>query len=171
MFKTILTGNIGNDAEVTSFDNGSKVVTFSVAHSKKWTDKTGVKQENTTWIRSNMWKQDNLSQYLKKGVRVMVEGEIEARAYTNKEGQIVTSLELNVFAIEMQSFAEKSQEVVNIKDVGNVQGATVVSTPPQNLSTPPQAVSTPPVSPTTGNNTVSNTKFTPANEEESDLPF
>ncbi len=156
MFKTILTGNIGNDAEVTSFDNGSKVVTFSVAHSKKWTDKTGVKQEKTTWIRCNMWKQENLAQYLKKGVRVMVEGEIEARAYTNKEGQTVASLELNVFAIEMQSFAEKSQEVVN------TQGA--VSTPPQNLSTPP-------VSPTTGNNTVSNTKFTPANEEESDLPF
>jgi single-strand DNA-binding protein len=160
MFKTILTGNIGNDAEVTSFDNGSKVVTFSVAHSKKWTDKAGVKQEKTTWIRCNMWKQENLAQYLKKGVRVMVEGEIEARAYTNKEGQTVASLELNVFAIEMQSFAEKSNE-----------GATAVSTPPQNLSTPPQAVSTPPVSPTTVNNTVSNTKFTPANEEESDLPF
>jgi len=157
MFKTILTGNIGNDAEVTSFDNGSKVVTFSVAHSKKWTDKTGVKQEKTTWIRCNMWKQENLAQYLKKGVRVMVEGEIESRAYTNKEGQTVTSLELNVFAIEMQSFAEKSQEVVNTQGGANTQGA--VSTPPQNLSTPPQAVSTPPVS------------NKPANEEESDLPF
>jgi single-strand DNA-binding protein len=148
MFKTILTGNIGNDAEVTSFDNGSKVVTFSVAHSKKWTDKAGVKQEKTTWIRCNMWKQENLAQYLKKGVRVMVEGEIEARAYTNKEGQTVTSLELNVFAIEMQSFAEKSNE-----------GATAVNTPLQNLSTPPQAVSTP----------LASNK--PANEEESDLPF
>jgi single-strand DNA-binding protein len=148
MFKTILTGNIGNDAEVTSFDNGSKVVTFSVAHSKKWTDKAGVKQEKTTWIRCNMWKQENLAQYLKKGVRVMVEGEIEARAYTNKEGQTVTSLELNVFAIEMQSFAEKSNE-----------GATAVSTPPQNLNTPPQTVSTP----------LASNK--PANEEESDLPF
>jgi single-strand DNA-binding protein len=151
MFKTILTGNIGNDAEVTSFDNGSKVVTFSVAHSKKWTDKAGVKQEKTTWIRCNMWKQDNLAQYLKKGVRVMVEGEIEARAYTNKEGQTVTSLELNVFAIEMQSFAEKSNEGAN------TQGA--VSTPHQNLSAPPQSVSTPPAS------------NKPANEEESDLPF
>ena len=157
MFKTILTGNIGNDAEVTSFDNGSKVVTFSVAHSKKWTDKAGVKQEKTTWIRCNMWKQENLAQYLKKGVRVMVEGEIESRAYTNKEGQTVTSLELNVFAIEMQSFAEKSQEVANTQGGANTQGA--VSTPPQNLSTPPQAVSTPPVS------------NKPANEEESDLPF
>jgi len=151
MFKTILTGNIGNDAEVTSFDNGSKVVTFSVAHSKKWTDKAGVKQEKTTWIRCNMWKQENLAQYLKKGVRVMVEGEIEARAYTNKEGQTVTSLELNIFAIEMQSFAEKSNDVVN------THGA--VSTPPQAVSTPPQAVNTPPVS------------NKPANEEESDLLF
>ena len=148
MFKTILTGNIGNDAEVTSFDNGSKVVTFSVAHSKKWTDKAGVKQEKTTWIRCNMWKQENLAQYLKKGVRVMVEGEIEARAYTNKEGQTVASLELNVFAIEMQSFAEKTNE-----------GATAVSTPPQNLSAPPQSVSTP----------LASNK--PANEEEDDLPF
>lgn len=144
MFKTILTGNIGNDAEVTSFDNGSKVVTFSVAHSKKWTDKAGVKQEKTTWIRCNMWKQENLAQYLKKGVRVMVEGEIEARAYTNKEGQTVASLELNVFAIEMQSFAEKSNEGAN----------TQVA-----VSTPPQAVSTP----------LASNK--PANEEESDLPF
>jgi single-strand DNA-binding protein len=169
MFKTILTGNIGNDAEVTSFDNGSKVVTFSVAHSKKWTDKNGVKQEKTTWIRCNMWKQENLAQYLKKGTRVMVEGEIEARAYTNKEQQNVASLELTVFAIEMQSFAEKSNDAVNTQGaVNNTQGAvnnsTAVSTPPQNLSTPP-------VSPTTGNNTVSNTKFTPANEEENDLPF
>jgi single-strand DNA-binding protein len=152
MFKTILTGNIGNDAEVTSFDNGSKVVTFSVAHSKKWTDKAGVKQEKTTWIRCNMWKQENLAQYLKKGTRVMVEGEIEARAYTNKEGQTVTSLELNVFAIEMQSFAEKSNDGANTQGAVNTQGASAVS-------------------PTTGNNTVSNTKFTPAHEEESDLPF
>jgi single-strand DNA-binding protein len=158
MFKTILTGNIGNDAEVTSFDNGNKVVTFSVAHSKKWTDKAGVKQEKTTWIRCNMWKQENLAQYLKKGVRVMVEGEIEARAYTNKEQQTVASLELNVFAIEMQSFAEKSQEVVNTQ--GAVNSAPAVNT---------QGASA--VSPTTGNNTVSNTKFTPANEEEDDLPF
>lgn len=149
MFKTTLTGNIGNDAEVTAFDNGSKVVSFSVAHSKKWTDKNGVKQEKTTWVRCNMWKQENLAQYLKKGVRVLVEGEIEARAYTNKEGQTVASLELTVFAIEMQSFAEKSNE--------NTQGA--VSTPPAAVSTPPVAVSTPPVS------------NTPANEEDGDLPF
>jgi single-strand DNA-binding protein len=159
MFKTILTGNIGNDAEVTSFDNGSKVVTFSVAHSKKWTDKAGVKQEKTTWIRCNMWKQENLAQYLKKGVRVMVEGEIEARAYTNKEGQTVASLELNVFAIEMQSFAEKSNDVVNIKDVGNVHGTVNNTQNSTAVSTPPQAVSTPPAS------------NKPANEEDDDLPF
>lgn len=150
MFKTTLTGNIGNDAEVTAFDNGSKVVSFSVAHSKKWNDKNGVKQEKTTWVRCNMWKQENLAQYLKKGVRVLVEGEIEARAYTNKEGQTVALLELTVFAIEMQgSGSGNSNE--------NNQGA--VSTPPQNVSTPPTAVSTPPVS------------NKPANEEEDDLPF
>ena len=152
MFKTTLTGNIGNDAEVTAFDNGSKVVSFSVAHSKKWNDKNGVKQEKTTWVRCNMWKQENLAQYLKKGVRVLVEGEIEARAYTNKEGQTVASLELTVFAIEMQGSGSGNS---------NENTAPAVSTPPQNVSTPPTAVSTPPTA-------VSNT---PTNEEDDNLPF
>ena len=152
MFKTTLTGNICNDAEVTAFDNGSKVVSFSVAHSKKWNDKNGVKQEKTTWVRCNMWKQENLAQYLKKGVRVLVEGEIEARAYTNKEGQTVASLELTVFAIEMQGSGSGNS---------NENTAPAVSTPPQNVSTPPTAVSTPPTA-------VSNT---PTNEEDDNLPF
>ena len=73
-----------------SFPNGGKVTSFSVATSDNWTDKTtGQKQERTTWHSINVMN-DALAEiagkYLKKGSKVYLEGQVEARKYTDKQG-------------------------------------------------------------------------------------
>jgi len=109
MYKTTLTGNIGNDAEVKSFENGQSVITFSVAHTEKWKDKQGVQQEKTEWIRCQMWKPSDkltIAQYLKKGTKLLIEGRVSASSWIdNSTGTPIakSQVELNVSNLEFMS--------------------------------------------------------------------
>lgn len=105
MNKQILTGNIGKDAEVKDFNNGNSVINFSVAHTEKWKDKQGNPQEKTTWVDCN-WFINNtaIAQYLKKGAKVLIEGEPTARAYVNGQGEAVAILGCTVRSLEITSF-------------------------------------------------------------------
>lgn len=109
MYKTTLTGNIGNDAEVKSFENGQSVITFSVAHTEKWKDKQGVQQEKTEWIRCQMWKPSDkltIAQYLKKGTKLLIEGRVSASSWIdNSTGTPIakSQVELNVLNLEFMS--------------------------------------------------------------------
>jgi len=91
--KVTLIGNLGNDPEVRSTTNGSKVATLSVATSNQWKDKSGEKQEKTEWHRVVLWNSqysklaDLAEQYCKKGDKVYVEGAIEYRSWQDREGQ------------------------------------------------------------------------------------
>lgn len=89
--KVILVGNLGKDPEVRTFQNGGRVASFSVATSESWKDKTsGEKKEKTEWHRVSILN-DNLvgiaERYLKKGAKVYIEGQLETRKWTDKEGQ------------------------------------------------------------------------------------
>ena len=94
--KTIIVGNLGGDPELRYMPNGTAVCNFSVAVNKSWTDAGGEKHKKTTWFRVTAWgrQAETSSQYLSKGSAVLVEGEIEASAYTNKSGEARASLEL-----------------------------------------------------------------------------
>lgn len=88
--KVILVGNLGRDPEVRSFQNGGKVCNFSIATSESWKDKqTGERKENTQW-HNIVIKNENLitiaERYLKKGSKVYIEGRLESRKYTDKDG-------------------------------------------------------------------------------------
>ncbi|MFY9287580.1 MAG: single-stranded DNA-binding protein [Alphaproteobacteria bacterium] len=89
--KVILVGNLGKDPEIRSFQNGGRVASFSVATSENWKDKSsGEKKEKTEWHRVSVLN-DHLvgivEKYLKKGAKVYLEGQLETRKWTDKEGQ------------------------------------------------------------------------------------
>ena len=89
--KVILVGNLGKDPESRSFPNGGKVVNFTMATSENWKDKSsGERKERTEWHRIAIFN-DRLAEvaerYLKKGSKVYVEGQLETRKWTDKEGQ------------------------------------------------------------------------------------
>jgi single-strand DNA-binding protein len=89
--KVILIGNLGRDPEVRSFPSGGKVVNLNVATSDRWRDKnTGENREKTEWHRVCIYN-DNLGriaeQYLRKGSKVYLEGQLETRKWQDQSGQ------------------------------------------------------------------------------------
>jgi single-strand DNA-binding protein len=89
--KVILVGNLGADPEVRSFQNGGKVVNLRIATSESWRDRnTGERKENTQWHSVAIFN-ENLAkiaeQYLKKGSKVYVEGQLETRKWQDASGQ------------------------------------------------------------------------------------
>ena len=89
--KVILVGNLGDDPEARSLNNGGEVVNMRVATSESWTDKaTGNRQERTEWHRVVIFN-ENLGRvaksYLRKGSKVYLEGQIQTRKWTDQSGQ------------------------------------------------------------------------------------
>jgi single-strand DNA-binding protein len=88
--KAIIVGNLGKDPEIRYTASGQPVANFSVATSERWNDKTsGQAQEKTEWHRIVVWgkQAESCNTYLKKGRPVYVEGRLQTREWTNKEGQ------------------------------------------------------------------------------------
>ena len=89
--KVILVGNLGRDPEARNMQNGGKVVSFSIATSDTWNDKaSGERKEKTQWHRIAIFNEklgEIAEKYLKKGSKVYLEGSIETRKYTDKDGQ------------------------------------------------------------------------------------
>jgi single-strand DNA-binding protein len=99
--RTIVVGHLGRDPEMRYTPSGVPVTSFSIATTRKWTNANGEPQEKTTWFRVTCWrKQAELAaQYLQKGRPVLVEGEIDASAWTDREGNPRASLELTAFTV------------------------------------------------------------------------
>jgi len=99
--RTIVIGHLGRDPEMRYTPTGVPVTSFSMATTRKWTNANGEPQEKTTWFRVTCWrKQAELAaQYLQKGRLVLVEGEIETSAWTDKEGNPRASLELTASTV------------------------------------------------------------------------
>lgn len=88
--KVILIGNLGKDPEVRTMNNGGEVVSFSIATSENWNDKaSGERKEKTEWHNVVIFN-ENLGriakQYLRKGSSVYVEGQLQTRKWTDKDG-------------------------------------------------------------------------------------
>jgi len=86
MNQAILIGNVGQEPDVKYLDNGKPVATFSLATSKSWTDKHGVKQTKTEWHNIVAWdkRAQTIEKYLRKGMKLAVVGEIETRTWEDK---------------------------------------------------------------------------------------
>lgn len=88
--KVILVGNLGRDPEVRSFQNGGKVVNLRIATSETWRDRSsGERKERTEWHSVAIFN-ENLAkiaeQYLKKGSKVYIEGQLETRKWQDQTG-------------------------------------------------------------------------------------
>ena len=94
--KVILIGRIGRDPEVRFMPNGEAVANFSIATSESWKDKSGQKQEKTEWHSITIYRKlaEIAGQYLKKGSQVYIEGKIQSRKYTGKDGIERTAYEI-----------------------------------------------------------------------------
>ena len=88
--KVILVGNLGKDPEVRRMTSGDPVVNLSIATSESWRDKaSGEKKEKTEWHRVVIFNKnlaDVAEKYLKKGAKVYVEGQLQTRKWTDKDG-------------------------------------------------------------------------------------
>jgi single-strand DNA-binding protein len=88
--KVILVGNLGKDPEVRRMQSGDPVVNLSVATSETWRDKaSGEKKEKTEWHRVVIFNKnlaDVAEKYLKKGAKVYLEGALQTRKWTDKDG-------------------------------------------------------------------------------------
>jgi single-strand DNA-binding protein len=89
--KVILVGNLGRDPEARNMQSGGKVVSFSVATSESWSDRaSGERKEKTQWHRVAIFNEklgEIAEKYLRKGSKVYLEGQLESRKYTDKDGQ------------------------------------------------------------------------------------
>ena len=104
--KHIIVGNVGSEPEMKYTPSGIPVTTFSLAANKKWKSADGQQQEKVTWWRVTVWRQqaEIVSQYVTKGMKVLVEGEdIEARAFTDKQGNQRASLEITANVVRFLS--------------------------------------------------------------------
>jgi single-strand DNA-binding protein len=100
---TIIVGNVGRDAELRYTPSGVAVCDFSVAVSRRWTDRTSNEQrEKTVWFKVSAWRglAETANQYVRKGMQIMVTGEIEASAFTGQDGTPRASLDLTARDIQ-----------------------------------------------------------------------
>jgi single-strand DNA-binding protein len=105
--KVIIIGNLGADPEVRSFPSGGKVCNLSVATSEQWRDKqSGERREKTEWHRVSIYNENLVriaEQYLRKGSKVYLEGQLETRKWQDQSGQdrYTTEIALRPFRGEM----------------------------------------------------------------------
>jgi single-strand DNA-binding protein len=127
--KVILVGNLGKDPEVRYTPGGQAVANFNIATNENWTDKSGQKQERTEWHRIVVWgKQAELcGEYLSKGRQVYLEGRLQTREWTNKEGVKQYTTEVVANQVVFLSGGERGQG----------RGASRGGAAPDELGAPP----------------------------------
>lgn len=88
--KVILVGNLGRDPEIRSMQSGEEICQLSVATSDTWRDKaSGERKERTEWHRVVIFNENLVKvakQYLKKGSKIYIEGSLQTRKWTDKDG-------------------------------------------------------------------------------------
>lgn len=89
--KVILIGNLGADPEVRNFPSGGKVCNLRLATSETWKDRnTGERRERTEWHRVSIYSEPLVrvaEQYLRKGSKIYIEGQLETRKWQDQSGQ------------------------------------------------------------------------------------
>ena len=120
--KVIIVGNLGRDPEVRSFPNGGKVVNLNIATSETWRDKaSGERKERTEWHRVSILSEPLAKiaeQYLKKGSKVYIEGQLETRKWQDQSGaeKYTTEVVLRPFSGNMT--------LLDSRDGGGTGGGT-----------------------------------------------
>ena len=106
--KVILIGNLGKDPETRYMSNGEAVTNITLATTDTWKDKNGEKQEKTEWHRVIFYRKlaEIAGEYLKKGRSVYVEGRLETRKWTDKNG--VERYTTDIIATDMKMLGNRT---------------------------------------------------------------
>lgn len=102
--RVILIGRLGNDPEMRYMSSGEAVANLSIATSETWTDKTtGAKREKTEWHRVVAFRKlaEIIGQYCKKGDQIYIEGKLQTRKWSDKNGQDHYTTEIIADQIQM----------------------------------------------------------------------
>ena len=114
--KVILVGNLGKDPESRSFQNGGKVVNFTIATSETWNDRaSGERKEKTEWhniVIRNEKLGEIAERYLKKGAKVYIEGSIQSRKFQDASGveKYITEVIVGPFRGELTMLSGRGEE-------------------------------------------------------------
>jgi single-strand DNA-binding protein len=96
--KVILVGNLGRDPEIRTTQDGKEIANFSIATSESWKDKnSGERKEKTEWHRIVVFNENLVKvvkNYVKKGSKLYIEGALQTRKWTDKDGQEKYSTEV-----------------------------------------------------------------------------
>lgn len=147
--KVMLIGNLGRDPEVRYLPSGDAVANFSIATSENWKDRNGQRQERTEWHNISMFGRlaEIAGQYLKKGSKVYIEGRIQSRKYTGKDG--IERVAYDIVANEMKMLDSRNSGSSHYE--GGEQYAAAPSTrqqqPAQGYNEQPAYAAEPPAPP------------------------
>jgi single-strand DNA-binding protein len=117
--KVMLIGRLGGDPDMRYAPSGSAVANFSLATNRSYKDKDGNFKEETDWHRITVWTKlaEFAKQYLKKGMRVYVEGRIQYRDWQDQNGVKRNATDIIAFDVQMlESLGERTAESENFKE-------------------------------------------------------
>ena len=112
MLKGSVIGNLGNDPELRYSPSGAPTLRLNVAGNFRARTPEGEWEDRTEWVRVIVFGQraESLAQYLKKGMRVFVDGRLEARPWTDRENRVRAGLEIVASDIELTSTRQADDE-------------------------------------------------------------
>ena len=142
--KVILIGRLGRDPETRYMPNGDAITNFSLATDEQWRDRNRERQTRTEWHNVSLYGKlgEIAGQYLRKGSQVFVEGKIQSRKYTDKDG--IERMAYNIIGNEMKMLGNRNDGF----DSGNNNAAPPTSNPPPaapRRQPPQQTPTTPPI--------------------------
>lgn len=128
MPKAQLIGNVGTDPDMKYSANGAPFLRFNVASNFRARTPEGQWEERTEWVRVTVFGQraESLAQHLKKGMRVYVDGRLEAKPWTEREGGVRAGLELMASDVEFMSSRQDDDQDGGRPAAGRMPQATAV---------------------------------------------
>lgn len=105
--KVLMIGNLTRDPELRYIPSGQAVTTFSIAVNRAYSDQSGAKREETTFVRIVVWgkRAEVCNEYLKKGSSVFIEGRLQSRSWQAQDGSKRTTTEVNAQNVQFLSSA------------------------------------------------------------------
>jgi len=115
--KVLVIGNLTRDPKITNFTSGSKVVDFSLATHRKFKNKEGTEQEETTFVDCCAYGKtaENIDKYFEKGRPIFVEGRLKLDSWETTEGAKRSKLKI---IVNNFSFIDKKKESLDLEPVG-----------------------------------------------------
>jgi single-strand DNA-binding protein len=132
--KVILVGNLGQDPEVRYMPNGNAVANFNVATSETWKDKqTGESRDRTEWHRVVVFGKlaEIAGEYLKKGIQVYIEGQLQTRKWQDQSGQdrYTTEVVINPIGGTLQILGSRNESSQSANNTSSAPAAPQVEPP------------------------------------------